>query len=263
MQVPAIYRRFKPQLLHVVALPIFYFIIMLIYRPFDMPELLGKEWFGVHITILTCIIFCSVLITRLVYYFLPLRLNYVLYSVWCVGEVIFVSFFTALYIWLVLHKVMPYFDVVTTSLQHLFLIEIYPYVILALSFRVYEYHRVSQHLDDALTSRIRFYDDKHNLKLIVMAERVLYIAAEENYVNIHYVESGKIRNFVLRSSMKAIDEVCVENKLVRCHRSYYVNPVHIKVLRKDASGVIFAELDADVRHIPVTKRYYDHLAELL
>ena len=63
--------------------------------------------------------------------------------------------------------------------------------------------------------------------------------------------------------MKAIDELCQDHGLLRCHRSFYVNPVHVKVLRKDREGVIFAELDADTRHIPVTKRYYDRLAELL
>ena len=38
----------------------------------------------------------------------------------------------------------------------------------------------------------------------------------------------------------------------------------VKVLRKDHEGGVFAELDAsDVRHIPVTKRYYDSLSALL
>lgn len=263
-QLPRIFRLFTTQLLHVVVLPVFYFIVMLIYRPFEITGLLGQEWFGVHITILTCIILVSVIITRLVYYFLPLRLNYTLYAVWCIGEVIFSSFFAALYIWLVLGKSMPYFDALTTCLKHVFLIELYPYIILALSCRVYEYHMKSLLPEESVSARMRFYDDKHNLKLVVTSDSVLYIAAEENYVNIFYAESGKQHNFVLRSSMKAIEEICQEHGLIRCHRSFYVNPKHIKVLRKDTSGVVFAELDAaDVRHIPVTKRYYDSLSELL
>ena len=64
--------------------------------------------------------------------------------------------------------------------------------------------------------------------------------------------------------MKALDELCQDNGMVRCHRSYYVNPSHIKVLRKEKEGVIYAELDAqEVIHIPVTKRYYDRLSEML
>ena len=64
--------------------------------------------------------------------------------------------------------------------------------------------------------------------------------------------------------MKAIDEICQENGLVRCHRSYYINPSFVKVLRKDKEGVIFAEMDSrGMVRIPVSKTYYDRLAELL
>ena len=64
--------------------------------------------------------------------------------------------------------------------------------------------------------------------------------------------------------MKAIDEICQENGLVRCHRSYYINPSFVQVLRKDKEGVIFAEMDSrGMVRIPVSKTYYDRLAELL
>ena len=43
-----------------------------------------------------------------------------------------------------------------------------------------------------------------------------------------------------------------------------MNPLHVKVLRKDKDGIVYAELDAsDIMHIPVTKRYYDRLSEML
>mgnify|MGYP003305537612 FL=1 len=52
--------------------------------------------------------------------------------------------------------------------------------------------------------------------------------------------------------------------LVRCHRSFYINPVHVKVLRRDKDGIMYAELDADdVRHIPVSKTYYERISEII
>ena len=64
--------------------------------------------------------------------------------------------------------------------------------------------------------------------------------------------------------MRAVDELCLSNGLVRCHRSFYVNPAHIQVLRKDREGVIFAVLDAsDVRDIPVSRKFYNNLSEML
>ena len=51
---------------------------------------------------------------------------------------------------------------------------------------------------------------------------------------------------------------------MRCQRSYFVNPAHVKVLWKDKEGFIFADLDVpDLPSIPVSKQYYDTIAALL
>jgi DNA-binding LytR/AlgR family response regulator len=137
-----------------------------------------------------------------------------------------------------------------------------PYAILALSIRIYDYNNVK--LEPENNNRMRFYDVNHNLKFVVTADSLLYIGAEENYINIYYTDAGKVRSYVLRSSMRAVDELCLSNGMVRCHRSYYVNPAHIRVLRKDKEGYVSAQLDVDdVRDIPVSKKFYNNLAELL
>lgn len=262
--IPKIFRRFVPQLLHMIVLPVFFFSFMLIYRPFSSVDFMGGEWFGVHLTISSCIVLLSVIMARLLYYYLPMKINYTLYAFWCLAESIFTAFFVALYLWLVLNKPVPYFEVFANSFQYLSMTFVFPYVMLALSMRIYEYNNDSDSSESDILQRMRFYDDRHNLKIVLVPSSVLYITAEENYVNIFYNENGKLRNYVLRSSMKSIDELCQDNGLVRCHRSYYVNPSHVKVLRKEREGIIYAELDAqEIIHIPVTKRYYDRLSEML
>ena len=262
--IASIFRRFVPQLLHMIVLPIFFFAFMLILRPEGVVYFLGKEWFGVHLTIISCIILLSIALTRAAYYFIPMRMNYTLYVFWCLAEIIFISFFTALYLWLVQDKVMLYFEFLTSSFRFLLFSLAFAYAILALSMRIYQYHRKEFDLDDNLTHRMRFYDHQHNLKIVLTAPAILYISAEENYVNIYYVDNGRVKSYNLRSSMKAIDELCQDNGLMRCHRSFYINPAHVKVLRKDRDGIMYAELDADdVRHIPVSKKYYDHLSDML
>ena len=263
--LPAAFRRFVPQLLHMVIMPIFFFGFLLLYRPIDAQNLLGNTYFGVHITLLSCVVLVCTIMVRLLYYFLPMKLNYSLYIFWCLGEMIYMSFFVALYIWLVLHKNTAYLEILTASFQLIFMTLIIPYVIVALSLRIHEYHEKSMIANEPLSQkRIRFYDQKHNLKLVVTPSDLIYISSDENYINIYYNENGKLRNYVLRSSMKAIEEVCIESGLVRCHRSYLINPVHVKVLRKDQEGVVYAELDApEVQHIPVTKRYYASVSSLL
>lgn len=252
-----------PQLLHMIALPLFFFAFILIYRPYSIADFLGGEWVGVHVTIISCIILACTVLLRLLYYYLPLKLNYTLYMFWCLAEMIFMTFFVAMYLWLVLGKPVPYFDALAVSFEYIFLTLVIPYSVIALSVRVYDYSKKA-HEPDESSQRMRFYDGSHNLKLVVTAGTVLYIGAEENYINIYYTDSGKVRNYVLRNSMKSVDELCLSHGLVRCHRSYYINPAHVKVLRKDKEGVIFAELDAaGLSDIPVSKRYYDRLSEML
>ncbi len=247
-----------------ILLPVFFFAFMLIYHPFNSMEFLGGEWFGVHLTISSCIIFLAMIIMRLLYYYLPLRLNYSLYIAWCFSEVIFSSFFVALYVYLVRLKPVPYFEIFAVSFQYLATALIFPYVILALSLRLHELITKAEWAASGTNNRMRFYDGRHNLKLVLTEESILYISAEENYVNIFYMENGKLRSYVLRSSMKSLDELCQDHGMIRCHRSYYVNPRHVTVLRKDKEGVVYAELDSkDAMRIPVTKRYYDRLSEIL
>ncbi len=263
-QISSIFRRFVPQILHVIVLPVFFFAFMLIYHPFNSVDFLGGEWFGVHLTISSCIVFLCMILMRLLYYYLPLRLNYSLYISWCFSEVIFASFFVALYIYLVRLKPMPYFETFAISFQYLATSLIFPYIILAISLRLQELVNKAEHDASGSNQRVRFYDDRHNLKLVLAEDSILYISAEENYVNIFYTENGKLRNYVLRSSMKALDELCQDHGMVRCHRSFFVNPRHVTVLRKEKEGVVYAELDSgDGMRIPVTKRYYDRLSEML
>ena len=263
-QIPSVFRRFIPQLLHVIVLPIFFFTFILVLRPSISVMLLGSEWFGVHLTIMSCIILLSMMLTRLFYYLVPMYLNYTLYTFWCLAEIIFTSFFLSLYLWLVMDKSMYYFEFLGQIFKLVLFSLPFAYIILALSLRIYDFkHKESIHNDNP-AQRMRFYDSQHNLKIVLTAPAILYISAEENYVNIFYIENDRVNEYTLRSSMKAIDELCQENGLMRCHRSFYINPAHVKVLRKDKDGIMYAELDAsDVRHIPVSKKYYDRLSEML
>jgi DNA-binding LytR/AlgR family response regulator len=78
------------------------------------------------------------------------------------------------------------------------------------------------------------------------------------------MEGNHLKDFPLRASMKSLEELMQKHGLVRCQRSYYINPQHIKVLRRDKEGMISAELDiANQKSIPVSPKYYDSLAKWL
>ena len=64
--------------------------------------------------------------------------------------------------------------------------------------------------------------------------------------------------------MKSIEDICTGNGILRCHRSYFVNPAHIKALRKDKENIIVAEMDTnDNTLIPISKTYYDDIVKAI
>ena len=127
--VSKIFNRFVPQLLHMIVLPIFFFLFMLIYRPFGISQYLGTEWFAVHLTIFSCIVLLSIIVTRLLYYYLHMQINYTLYSCWCLGEALFASLMSGLYLWLVIYPESQYLEVVSTAFKFLALVLVIPFTI--------------------------------------------------------------------------------------------------------------------------------------
>jgi DNA-binding LytR/AlgR family response regulator len=111
---------------------------------------------------------------------------------------------------------------------------------------------------------VRFTDTTGRLKLVIAHDVILFIEAQENYVSIHYMEGQKLKEYSLRQSMRGIEELMEKHGIIRCQRSYFVNPRHVTVLRRDKEGFIQAELDvANSKPVPVSPKYYEQLSNLL
>lgn len=262
--LPAVFRKPTSQVIHALAIPLAFFAFVLIYRPFNLGEelLLGRFSFGVNLTLIACIIFGSMALMRVLFHLVRERISNPAYYFWCLLEITVAALFVALYVWLMRRCVEPYFVVVTHLYGWLFSVLLIPYVITGMALALVE--RYSQPIEEPSQElKMRFYDERKNLKLVVTTASVLYIAAQENYVQVFYLEGERVRDYLVRASMRSIEELCAENGLKRCHRSFYLNPAHVKTLRREKEGVIVAELDVAGQEVPVTKRYYDDLVAIL
>ena len=142
-------------------------------------------------------------------------------------------------------------------------VTVYPYLFLFLGFELYSRDKEDARPADD-NSLIRFYDEYKKLKLVIAPEAVIFIKSEDNYVQIHYLDRGRDRKFILRSSMRALEEDLAKHGLVRCHRSYFINPPFIKIVRRDDSGQIVAHLKQDgFESIPISRKYQDEISKLL
>ena len=111
---------------------------------------------------------------------------------------------------------------------------------------------------------VRLYDSTQQLKLVVASSALVYIEAATNYVVIKYTEGERVKDYQLRNTMKTLEPQLLKHGIIRCQRSFFINPRHVTALRKDREGMIVAELDIrDARTIPVSPNYYDNLSKLL
>ena len=218
---------------------------MMIYMPFGASEYLGSMKLGYpfQLAMLSCIIAASEGLTRSILYIFRKKINRTGYLFWCLMDMAFASLFMGLYICLMKRASIPYFNAVAWAFGTMTLTAVYPYVVIYLALLAHHRKKQLEQAEEGPDDRIRFYDSRKMLKLVVNVSSIYYISADENYVNIHYSEDGKTKKYVLRASMKSIESLCAKNSLVRCHRSYFVNPSHIKMLRKDENGLVFADID--------------------
>lgn len=89
-------------------------------------------------------------------------------------------------------------------------------------------------------------------------DSILYLESEDNYVAIHYIHKELLSKQLVRTSLKKIEEMNLHPALVRSHRSYIVNLIHLaKYDGNKQQGLI------TLRHvsqaIPVSKSYASEL----
>ena len=254
-------------IIHSIVIPVFILIFTIYYKPAGPYELLSMEnaSFAFNATMLFCIILVSISITRGWLYILGkyMSMSTISCMMWCVGEILAASLFCSLYIVLMSKEELPFFEIAGAAFLNILATAAYPYVFLWMGFELRS--RDTEEANPAEDgSLIRFYDEYKKLRFIIAPEAVIFIKSEDNYVQIHYTDRNRIKKFILRSSMKALEEDLSKHGLVRCHRSYFINPIFIKIVHRDDSGLIVAELKQDgFESIPISRKYQEAISRLL
>ncbi|MBR4775099.1 MAG: LytTR family transcriptional regulator [Bacteroidales bacterium] len=252
--------------LFIVGVPLFYFLFVLAYNPFGIEEFLSVgAGHTLNLIICTLIVLGVISISRMLLYILRRRidLNWALYILWCFGEVILCGLYMSIPMGIGWAGAKPYFTVMSHCVLSTWGILVFPLSIFSMAVQLYVLDQPAGPVADEKTL-IRFHDSEKRLKLVVASENVLYVEAEDNYVHIVHLDGGKIKDFELRSSMRALEDILQRHGLVRCHRSFFLNAAHVELLKKDAGGYALAQLDQPgAKAIPVSKRYYSALTALL
>ena len=173
------------------------------------------------------------------------------------------SLFMSLYIVLMDKESISFFELAGSSFVMMLATCIYPYGFIWLGIELYAKDNEEDIKADD-NSLIRFHDEYNKLRFVIAPEAVIFIKSEDNYVQIHYLDKNRTKKFILRSSMRALEDNLGKHGLVRCHRSYFINPSFIKIVHRDGTGLIVAELNQDgYESIPISRKYHDAITKLL
>jgi len=204
-----------------------------------------------------------VVISRIMMYHVCKRhtINIWQYLLWIFAEVFSMALAYGLFEKLFLKDARMFTELVKNSSRNTALVLLLPYSVLWLYFSWRDKKEQIERLADYPTSldntrnMIPFYDDKGILKFSIKKENLLYLESAENYVNICYLNKGKVSKYLLRDTLKKIEENFSGTEIVRCHRSYMVNFEKVKVIRKDKDGLKLEFDNPSVTDIPVSKTY--------
>ena len=255
----------KSNIVRLILLTAFFALVFInIYKPFS-----SSNWYRVSefkffvfssLIILTGVL--VVVISRIVMYYWGRKhaISVGAYSVWIILEIFFMSLFYTIYT-LVLNPEREYLSVFKESAINTSLVLLLPYSVLHFYFSYQEKERQLRLLEEDRAEAANilwvfsFYDEKHELRLSVKRTNLLYIESADNYVCIWYLNKGVLTKFMLRNSLKSIEESLAETNVLRCHRSYMVNFDQVKVIRREKDG-IYLELGVEkVPDIPISKTY--------
>jgi DNA-binding LytR/AlgR family response regulator len=180
---------------------------------------------------------------------------------WIFGEILAMAMFYAIFEKFLLKDSREFIDLVKNSSWNTALVLLFPYSILWLYFswqdKKEQIERLadSQTIPDSSREMIPFYDDKGVLKFSIKKENLFYIESAENYVSICYLNKGKISKYLLRDTLKKMEEIFSGSEIIRCHRSYMVNFEKVKVISRDKDGLKLEFDNQAVNDIPVSKTY--------
>ena len=255
----------------IIFTALFALVFINIYSPFG-----ADKWFDLtklqfftysSVVILTGVL--VVVISRIIMFFVCKKkiINLLQYLVWIAAEILFMASFYALFQKFVLKDPRLFADLVKISAFNTALVLLLPYSISWLYFSWRDKKEKIERMEElnsftaSVKEMIPFYDDKSILKFSVKKENLIYLESTENYINIFYLNNGKILKYLLRDTMKKMEEKFTGTDIIRCHRSYMVNFEKVKVIRKEKDGLKLDFDNSQVSDIPVSRSYVENVME--
>jgi len=180
------------------------------------------------------------------------------YVILVAAEILFMGFLYANLQRLIIDDYRPFLLLLHRAVQNTSLILLIPYLISLLYFAWRE-NKVTL---DALIRQLRdkpqfisFKDENGVLRFTIKAQDLLFLEASDNYVVINYNSGSAVKTFLLRNTLKNIEQYLADFPLLRCHRSFMVNVDRVKILKREKGKLVLCMDENGLVMIPVSRGY--------
>lgn len=244
-----------------------------LYKPFESARWVDVTEVGyfLYSCLFVFVGICVIAISRILMYIFVGRvsISYLEYIIWLVMEVIILSGFYTLYvIWITPSlEFFKYDDIITVFREvniNTLLVVFIPYLVswlyinnISLRKRVVEL----ESLGKCQVEVINFADEKGEYKLSLSSDSLIFIESADNYVEINYVSQNKLNKFILRNSLKRIEELFTDTNICRCHRSFIVNMEYVTAMRRNKDELEIEFKIPEIKKIPISKTYAEKVSE--
>ena len=256
---------------------VFALVFINIYEPFDSGRWLNvtsQFQFFFYSSIIILIGVLVIVFSRLLMFLIKRKrpIRYMEYGLWIAGEILAMALVYSIIQEFYLQVEIDFMVILRNAVRNTALVILLPYIIswLYLSFKD-KYKTLEEIMsrrtthEDISTDKsmagpnplLPFKDEKGVMKFSIKRDDLLYLEAADNYVIIHYLDNQKESRYILRNTLKNIEQGFRNSHLVRSHRSFIVNMDKVNMIRKEKEGLVVG-FDAPVStSIPISKTYMD------
>lgn len=153
-----------------------------------------------------------------------------------------------------------------------FVLGIFPTVVSGLLIQIKAIKKNEKQALQVRPQNIKESETKNTIKLLgqnadqfieFTSDQLLFVEAQSNYVSIALSENQKLRKESIRNTIQNVHNQVPSNLLIRCHRSFLVNPMKIKSARGNAQGLRLTIEGLPNEEIPVSRSYIKSINEKL
>jgi DNA-binding LytR/AlgR family response regulator len=106
-------------------------------------------------------------------------------------------------------------------------------------------------------------DEKGMLRVTIKCSDLLFIEANDNYVNVHYLDNNKEKKLIIRNTLKRYENLLKDYPVYRVHRKFSVNIKNVKMLLKSTKGYELIINSEQGQVIPVSGSYQKRIIAIM